>query len=127
VTITVDKTAPTVTSASPARSATKVARNTIVTGTFSEKMDPKTLVTPTDQANPNVGTSTTFTLVKNGTTTRISATVSYDDSTNKVKLTPSTNLDARTKYTAKITGDAKDLAGNALANAPYTWSFTTGS
>jgi probable HAF family extracellular repeat protein len=129
VTITVDKTPPTVTGVSPARNATKVARNTIVTGTFSEKMDLKTLVTiPKDLANPNVGTSTTFTLVKYGTTTPlISATVSYNDSTKKVTLTPSTNLAAKTKYTVKMTGGVKDLAGNALANAPYTWSFTTGS
>jgi probable HAF family extracellular repeat protein len=126
VTITVDKTAPTVTGVSPA--ATKVARNTSVSATFSEKMDPKTLITPKDLTNPNVGSSTTFTLVKYGTTTPIiSATVSYDDSNNKVTLTPSFNLAARTKYTAKITRDAKDLAGNALANAPYTWNFTTGS
>ena len=128
VTVTVDKTAPTITSVSPARGATKVARNTMVTATFAEKMDPKTLITPKDLANPNEGTSTTFTLVKYGTTTPIlGATVSYNDSTNKVMLTPSTNLDARTKYTAKITGDAKDLAGNALSGAPYTWNFTTGS
>ena len=128
VTITVDKTAPTVTGVSPARGATKVARNTSVTATLSEKMDPKTLVTtPKDPTNPNVGTSTTFTLVKYGTTTPISATVSYDDSNNKVTLTPSFNLEARTKYTAKVGSGVKDLAGNALANAPYTWTFTTGS
>jgi hypothetical protein len=40
-------------------------------------------------------------------------------------LTPSSNLAARTKYTVKMSGGVKDLAGNALA--PYTWSFTTGN
>jgi hypothetical protein len=76
-------------------------------------MDPATL------------TTSTVTLVKNGTTTPISATVSYDDSTKIVTLKPSSNLAAKTKYTVKLSGGVKDLAGNALA--PYTWSFTTGS
>ena len=110
---TVDKTAPTVSSVSPASGATNVARNTSVTAEFSEKMDPATL------------TTSTVTLVKNGTTTPISATVSYDDSTKIVTLKPSSNLAAKTKYTVKLSGGVKDLAGNALA--PYTWSFTTGS
>jgi probable HAF family extracellular repeat protein len=128
VAITVDKTPPKVGNVSPARGATQVARNTSVMATFSEAIDPKTLVTTLkDQSNPNLGTSTTFTLAKYGTTTPIGATVSYDDSTNKVTLTPSSNLAARTKYTAKLSGGVKDLAGNALANVPYTWSFTTGS
>ena len=78
-------------------------------------MDPATLST------------STVTLVKDGTTTPIEATVSYNASTNKVTLTPKTYLDARTKYTAKVSsGVVKDLAGNALA-ADYSWSFTTRS
>jgi probable HAF family extracellular repeat protein len=123
---TIDATAPTVSNVSPTSGAKSVALNTTVTARFSEVIDPKTLISiPTDPANPNVGTSTTFTLVKSGTTTPIKAKVSYDDSTKTVTLTPSSTLEARTKYTAKISGEVKDLAGNALA--PYTWSFTTGS
>jgi probable HAF family extracellular repeat protein len=114
VTITVDKTPPTVSGVSPANGATNVRRNTSVTADFSERMDPATL------------TKSTVTLVKSGTTTLISATVSYNDSTKMVTLKPSSNLAARTKYTAKLTGGVKDLAGNALSNAPYTWNFTTG-
>jgi probable HAF family extracellular repeat protein len=114
VTITVDKTPPTVSRVSPANGATNVGRNTSVTADFSERMDPATL------------TKSTVTLVKSGTTTLISATVSYNDSTKMITLKPSSNLAARTKYTAKLTGGVKDLAGNALSNAPYTWNFTTG-
>jgi probable HAF family extracellular repeat protein len=68
VTVTVeDKTAPTVSSVSPAPGATKVARNTCPRVTFSEKMDPTTL------------TTSTFMLVKYGTTTPISTRmVLYD-------------------------------------------------
>ena len=112
VTVTVDKTAPKVSSVSPTSGARNVARNTSVTATFSEKMDPATL------------TTSTVTLVKSGTTTPIiSATVSYDNSTKTVTLTPSSTLGARTKYTAKMSGGVKDLAGNALA--AYSWNFTT--
>ena len=125
VTVTVDKTTPKVSSVNPASGATKVARNTSVTVTFSEAIDSKTLVTtPTDPANPNVGTSTTFTLTKQGSTTPVTAKVSYDTATKKVTLKASANLEARTKYTVKMSG-VKDLAGNALT--AYTWSFTTGS
>jgi len=128
VTVTVDKTAPKVPDGYkyPASGATKVPLNTTVNATFSERIDPKTLVTtPKDPANPNVGTSTTFTLVKYGTTTPISAEVGYDDYSNSSWLTPSSNLDRNTKYTVKLTSGVKDLAGNTLV--PYTWSFTTSS
>ena len=39
---------------------------------------------------------------------------------------PNTDLTPNTTYTATITTDAKDLAGNALP-AAYTWQFTTGT
>jgi len=47
-----------------------------------------------------------------------------------VTLTPSSKLDAKTRYTAKIKGGStgvKDLAGNPLASDVFSWSFTTGS
>jgi methionine-rich copper-binding protein CopC len=40
-------------------------------------------------------------------------------------FTPSQSLTAGTQYTASIS--AYDQSGNALPNAPYTWSFTTGN
>jgi alpha-tubulin suppressor-like RCC1 family protein/subtilisin family serine protease len=115
VTVTVDKTAPKVSSVSPASGAGKVARNTPVTATFSEKMIPEVFSS----------TSTAVKLVKNGTTTPISAMVSYNVSTKTVTITPSSRLAANTKYTVKLSPGLVDLAGNELA--PYTWSFTTGS
>ena len=136
-----DRTAPTVLGAGPPDGWTKVERNTCIGPTFSEEMDPKTLVTtPKDPADPNVGTSTTFTLVKYGTTTPISATISLSPpqnmgTTQDVTLCPSSNLASNTKYTAKIKGGTngvKDLAGLQLAggnqaSGDYWWSFTTGS
>ena len=112
-----DTSPPTVGSVDPANYATNVARKTSVTATFSEAMDPKTL------------TASTVTLTKYGSTTPISATVSYDEASKKVTLDPSSNLEASTWYVATIKGGtngAKDPAGNALA-ADRVWYFNTGS
>ncbi len=68
-------------------------------------------------------------LVKHGTTTRISATVSYDAASKKVTLTPSASLASYTTYMATVKGGrsgAKDKAGNPLA-ADKVWYFTTGA
>ena len=136
-----DRTAPKILyGTGPPDGATKVERSSCPAVTFSEEMDPKTLVTtPKDPTNPNVGTSTTFTLVKYGTKTPIGATIWLDEpqnmgTTQLVVLCPSSKLDARTKYTAKIKGGTngvKDLAGLQLAggnqaSGDYWWSFTTG-
>src|SRR5215207_9504992 len=103
--VTVDSTdriAPTVLGAGPPDGWTKVERNTCIGPTFSEEMDPKTLVTtPKDPANPTVGTSTTFTLVKYGTTTPISATIELLEpqnmgTTQLATLCPSSKLDRNT-------------------------------
>jgi hypothetical protein len=142
VTVTVeDKTSPTVKSVYPNNSATGAVRHTDIAATFSEKMDPKTLITtPTDPADPTRGTSTTVTLVKDGTTTPISAEVMYTEYWNdhRVIISPpypdGFYLAANTKYTVKIKGGTsgvKDLAGNQLgggnqASGDYWWSFTTG-
>ena len=86
-----------------------------VTATFSAAIDPATL------------TVSTFVLVRQGTTTPISAVVTYDSTTNKATLQPSANLLASTTYTATLKGGPtgiKDLAGNPLA-ADQSWSFTT--
>ena len=110
-----DTTPPTVTSTSPADGATGVAAGVKPTATFSEPMDNTTL------------TTSTFTLVKQGTSTPIGATVSYDAASRTATLTPSANLDPNTTYTTAVkggSGGAKDLAGNAVAS-DATWSFQT--
>ncbi len=92
-----------------------MAVRTNAEATFSEAMDSSTI------------NGSTFTLVKQGTTTPISATVTYDPTTKKAALTPSSALEAGVIYTATVkggTGGVKDLAGNALAT-DKAWSFTT--
>src|SRR4030067_1134594 len=91
-----DTTPPTVSSTSPANSAENVAVNTAITATFSETMDASTV------------TTATFTL-NNGVT----GTVPYSGTT--ATFTPSGNLAYSTTYTATITTDVKDAAGNAMA------------
>ena len=112
-----DTTPPTITARTPTAGATGVSLSTSSTATFSESINPSTL------------TTTTFTLLKQGTSTPLAASVSYDDPTRTATLTPSAALEASTSYTATVKGGAsgvKDLAGNALA-ADSSWSFTTGT
>ena len=108
-----DTTPPTVTTVTPAISATGVGTGTNVTATFSEAMNAATINTNTIQ-------------LSNGNTL-ISATVTYSTSARRATLNPSSNLTAATTYTATVAGGSsgvKDSAGNALAT-PFTWSFTT--
>jgi hypothetical protein len=110
---TVDTIAPTVVSVSPAIAATGVAPSSNVTATFSEAMNSSSI---SDQ---------TFTLKKQGSLSNLGATVSYDPTTKKATLDPSTDLTPSTTYTATITTGVKDSAGNTLAQV-RSWTFTTG-
>jgi hypothetical protein len=114
---------PTVISTSPANNTTGTATDN-VTATFSEDMMASSIITP----------ATTFKLVKlnaDGTTTKVTADVRYDDTTKKAILDPANNLDLGRTYKATVTTGAKDLAGNALDQKPNiagnqskSWKFT---
>src|SRR5438876_665117 len=106
---TPDTTAPTVSFTVPANAATGVAISQKIAATFSEAMDPLTI------------TPVTFTL-KQGTTA-VAGTVTYAGVT--ATFNPVSTLAPNTTYTATITTEARDLAGNALATN-FVWSFTTG-
>ena len=110
-----DTTPPSITATTPTSGATGVAVGVSPTATFSEAMNASTI------------TTTTFTLVKQGQTTPIAATVSY--ASQVATLDPTSDLEAGTTYVARVRGGAtgaKDLAGNALPS-DVTWSFTTAS
>ena len=102
-----DTTPPTVSSVSPANSATGVAVNAAITATFSETMT----------TSPN--STATFTL-NNGVT----GVVTNSGTTATFTPTPASSLAYAKAYIATITTGAKDAAGNALAS-DYTWTFTT--
>jgi hypothetical protein len=118
-----DTTAPTVTGMAPADGATGVAVTVATAATFSEAMDASTLTASSADSE----SSSAFTLVRQGTTTAVAATVTYDDATKRATLNPSADLAAGATYTATVKGGtsgAKDAAGNPLA-ADKAWSFTT--
>jgi Bacterial Ig-like domain/Thrombospondin type 3 repeat len=114
---------------SPGNNTTGIAPTKNVTATFSEAMDAKT----TD-GDPSTINSTTFKLVKlnaDGTTTKVTAAVSYVATAKKAILNPSSNLSSRRTYKATVTTGAQDLAGNALDQNPNvannqskSWKFT---
>jgi Tol biopolymer transport system component len=117
-----DVSSPRVTSTIP--NATGVAPTTKVMATFSEDMMASSITTP----------ATTFKLVRlkaDGTTTKVTATVSYAAATKEAKLDPATNLSSGATYKATVTSGAQDLAGNALDQNPNiegnqnkSWKFT---
>jgi hypothetical protein len=104
-----DLASPVVNSKDPIGSSTGVARNKVISINFSEAMDPSTI------------TTSSFTL-KEGTNS-VSGTVAYSGTTGT--FLPTAILAPGKVYTATITTEAKDLAGNRLA-ANTEWSFTTG-
>ncbi len=106
-----DTTPPTVSSTSPASSATGVGIGSAISATFSEDMDSSTITTSAFTLSSSSGSS-------------VSGTVSYSNKT--ATFTPSSNLSYSTTYTATITTGVKDTTGNVMSSN-YTWSFTTGS
>lgn len=110
-TFTIDTTKPTVGTVTPRNLAKGIFPGTNVTATFSEAMMPSTI------------NRLTFKLVRAGTATPVSATVSYSATTRKATLNPSVNLRPGATYTATVTTGARDLAGNALT-ANKVWKFT---
>ena len=104
-----DKTPPTVVDEEPLDGTKGVALSTEITVTFSESMDPATLM------------GSTFTLSQGAVL--VPGAVAYFDRT--LIFTPTSPLALATTYDAKITTAATDLAGNALT-APFHFAFPTG-
>jgi subtilisin family serine protease len=104
----IDTASPSVVGTSPANNATGVLQGANLTATFSEAMQASTINT------------TTFRLRKSGTTTNVTAAVSYDPATKRATLNPNANLQAGATYVATVTAGARDLAGNQLDQNPST-------
>ncbi len=105
-----DTTPPIVIATSPANGETGIAANGAIIATFSEEMDASTI--------------TTATFVVSDGSSDVSGAVSYNGTT--AQFTPLSDLSYSTTYTAKITSEVKDTAGNAMSS-DFTWSFITGS
>jgi hypothetical protein len=117
----VSSTAPELVSTVPANAATLVPLNQAVSATFSEAMNPLTLINATYQLYAGTAVSGT----------PIGATITYDPVNFIATLTPTNPLAISSFYTAVVTTGATDLAGNPLGStptSPYTnpWTFKTG-
>ncbi len=111
-----DTEAPTVTGVSPFGKTASPTAN--VAAIFSEGMDASTI------------TTSTFKLVRKGTTRVVAAEVSYDDAKEEATLDPIGKLRRGAAYRAVVTTGARDAAGNALdqdsgtaGKQPKTWKF----
>jgi Ice-binding-like/Bacterial Ig-like domain len=108
-------TIPTVTSTNPLNGAINLPINRKITATFSEAMNPSTVIAP--------GTFTVAVAGVGGAA--VPGTVTYVAATNTAMFAPTANLLTSTQYTATINTSAQSAAGNALASN-FVWSFTTG-
>lgn len=115
-----DTTRPRVSLTIPADLATAVPANAAISATFTEAMDPATII------------AANFTVVDITTPGAVpSVTVTYDAVSRTVSFTHA-GLTAGHSYTATVTTAATDLAGNALAGISTTplvandhvWTFT---
>ena len=86
-----------------------VSPNTSVSASFNMLMDKSTI------------NSKTFTL-KDNNNTDVSGTIRYEG--GNAILKPTNRLNPNSKYTAKISKNAKSMTGNSL-EADKEWSFTT--
>jgi len=108
-----DTSPPQLMSTTPPHNSTTVGLNQAISATFNEAIDPDTV------------TSSTFILTADDTGVGVEGTVSYENSSRTAILRPQSVLLAGTAYTATVTAEVADLAGNKLP-ASYTWQFSTG-
>ncbi|MDF1639730.1 ice-binding family protein [Thalassolituus oleivorans] len=109
---TADSTAPTVSSTDPIDTATGVPINRNINVVFNESLTPASVNDASFSVTADMGA------------TSISGIVTYK--TTLVTFNPTSDLVADTLYTATVTSEITDIAGNALA-VDYSWTFTTGS
>jgi hypothetical protein len=105
VVVLVDTVKPKVTATTPGAGATGISNTTNVKITLSEAVRATTV-------------ATSVFLVRAGTTTRLPATVTYDNTTKTVVLNPSNNLEAGKTYKATVATTVLDPAGNPLDQNP---------
>jgi len=104
---------PKVFSTSPRDNDSNISIKKIVTATFSEAMKSLS-ITKLD----------TFTLKETNTDTPVEGSVSYSVINKIASFSPNNDLLTDTNYTAIITIEAQDLAGNAMLK-DYNWTFVT--
>jgi len=109
---TEDKTPPAVLDTSPGNDDNEVPVSSLITASFSKRMNASTI-------NTN-----TFIVRKDGTTSNIPGTVHLSPDGKTAIFRSQESFSPNTKYVAIIDIAVKDEAGNALASTK-TWSFKT--
>lgn len=107
-----DTTRPTVTTIVPANNATAIAVGTTVVWTFSEAIDAA-------YANDS-----NFIVTKQSDSSVVTGTVAINGAKTIVTFTPGVALSAASVYTAVVSKNVRDAAGNTLLNT-YATKFTT--
>ncbi|MEX2131623.1 MAG: Ig-like domain-containing protein [Pseudohongiellaceae bacterium] len=107
----VETVAPTVSSTVPLLNATVVPVGRRLTASFSEAMNPLTIIPANFSLACPSGTA-------------ISGTVDYAMTGSVLTFTPASNLPFNTICRATISTGVRDVAGNAM-KAPFVWTFTT--
>jgi hypothetical protein len=103
---------PQVISVNPTDQADEVDFDASITVIFSESIDPATL------------SADTFTLIKGNKAVQGTVEPLSGSDNKAATFKPKEKLLSHTEYTAEVTPEITDAAGNPLA-AAYSWSFTT--
>src|SRR5207245_380088 len=98
---------PTVISETPANGSAGVCSNAVITGAFSESMNPSSVNTTTFTVSPGV-----------------TGIITHDVSNTIFTFAPSSPLAVNTVYTATLSTGVRDTFGNFLAT-DFVWSFRT--
>lgn len=104
----------TTTETNPVEAGTAVCTNKSPSATFTEPLEPSSIVSP----------ATTFTLVETENTFIVDGEVTLDASGTTATFTPAAALNPELEYTATITTEVEDVNGNSLGE-DLVWSFTT--
>ncbi|MFW5698332.1 MAG: Ig-like domain-containing protein, partial [Planctomycetota bacterium] len=107
----IDSVPPVVVATTPIEGATGVAPDIVVTATFSEAMDPATIV------------ASTVTLHEMPANDPVAGTVDYAATSNTVAFTPDAPLRHGFTYVARIGSSVQDAAGVSMPTS-VTWNFT---
>jgi hypothetical protein len=120
-----DVAAPVIANIGPADGAAGVAIGTTITASFNEPMDPATINTANFRVT-GPGGAREIGIVAFNTSNNTATFTRHHHLTTPVDfhVTPVSNFEPNTTYTATLTTGARDMAGNALAN-DRVWSFTT--
>ncbi|HKL48984.1 MAG TPA: Ig-like domain-containing protein [Desulfuromonadales bacterium] len=104
---------PKVLSTSPSHDEIDVKINRLITAKFEQAIDPATM------------SSETFLIREDETGLTVPGTVDYDEPSKTAIFQGDTDFSTNTSYTATITEDVADEAGNQMGK-DYSWQFETG-